>query len=121
MDDDSTNRLVLEDLLSGLGCHVDTAIDGEQALEAVLRQRYDVVLMDGSMPVMDGLRATRAIREHGGSLLSLPIIAMTAHAMAEDEQTFLQAGCDDYISKPISFDALFELLRRYVTLPSTES
>ncbi|MCA9649890.1 MAG: response regulator [Myxococcales bacterium] len=121
VDDDSTNRLVLEDLLSGLGCHVDTAIDGEQALEAVLRQRYDVVLMDGSMPVMDGLRATRAIREHGGSLLSLPIIAMTAHAMAEDEQTFLQAGCDDYISKPISFDALFELLRRYVTLPSTES
>lgn len=100
-------------LLERMGHHVDVAGDGEQALAAVRDSEYDVILMDCQMPVMDGYTAARAIRSLRGGRL-LPIIAMTANAMAEDRQRCLDAGMDDYLSKPISIERLHELLE---TLP----
>lgn len=87
------------------------ANDGEQGVAMALQQRPDLVLMDISLPVMDGYEATRRIREVHKSM---PIIGLSAHAMEGHKQKAQDAGCDDYLTKPINDSLLFEMLKRYL-------
>jgi len=115
VEDNSVNLLVAQRLLQVLGCEVVTATQGEQALEALHTQAFDLVLMDCQMPVVDGYEATRRWRAHEATLgvARLPIVAMTANAMAGDRERCLQAGMDDYLSKPINRETLQVVLARW--------
>jgi len=109
VEDNAVNRLVAIRLLERMGHHAEAVCDGQQAVAAVQRNAYDLLLMDCQMPVMDGYAATRAIRglEHGQRI---PIVAMTANALADDRQRCLDAGMDDFLSKPVSTQQLYSLL-----------
>jgi CheY-like chemotaxis protein len=111
VDDSQTNQFVAKKFLERLGCRVELATNGAEALDRVQREAFDVVFMDCQMPVMDGYEATRRIRqlERGPHL---PIVAMTAHAMTGDREKCLAAGMDDYVSKPLKSDLLLAALRR---------
>lgn len=87
------------------------ANDGEQGVAMALEQKPDLVLMDISLPVMDGYEATRRIRE---ARQNMPIIGLSAHAMEGHKQKAQDAGCDDYLTKPINDSLLFEMLKRYL-------
>ncbi|WP_414496440.1 ATP-binding protein [Stenotrophomonas maltophilia] len=115
VEDNTVNRMVAEQLLRVFQCEVRNAADGEQALGMLREGGMDVVLMDCQMPVLDGYAATRRWRaeETERGLARLPIIAMTANAMAGDRERCLQAGMDDYLSKPITRGTLHALLRRW--------
>ncbi len=113
VEDNEVNQEVGQALLKELGLRVEIAPDGAVALERVQRQAYDVVLMDMQMPVMDGLTATRGIRQLG-ALDDLPILAMTANAMAGDRERCLEAGMQDYIAKPIDPNDLMAKLLKWV-------
>jgi two-component system, sensor histidine kinase and response regulator len=115
VEDNDINQMIATALLEEVGIQVDVAEDGLQSLQKVQSGRYDAVLMDMQMPVMDGVEATREIRKLQG-LRELPIIAMTANAMEQDRQKCLDAGMDDFLSKPIEPDELFETLQRWVAL-----
>ncbi len=113
VDDVALNRTVALAFLQDTGVQVDIAVHGREAVEKVLAQPYDLVLMDIQMPEMDGLSATRAIRQEA-RLKHLPIIAMTAHAMEGDRQRSLDAGMQDHLTKPINPDALYAALLRWI-------
>ena len=100
VEDNEVNQMVASELLLQMGLEVDVACDGQVALEMVQREAYDLVLMDMQMPVMDGLTATRCIRALPG-FQTLPIVAMTASAMASDREACLEAGMNDHVPKPI--------------------
>ncbi|MDU8913698.1 ATP-binding protein [Aestuariicoccus sp. MJ-SS9] len=102
VEDNRINRIVLRDLLEKDGHQVDEAHDGQQGVEKVKRNSYDLVFMDISMPVLDGVEATRAIRRSEARGTRLPIIALTAHARLADKERFRAAGVDDILAKPIS-------------------
>ncbi|WP_305805301.1 ATP-binding protein [Stenotrophomonas sp. YIM B06876] len=115
VEDNPVNLLVAQKLLAVMGCHADTATNGEIALAKMAQQSYELVLMDCQMPVLDGYAATRRWREAEARLGSgrTPIIAMTANAMAGDRQRCLDAGMDDYLSKPVSREQLQACLQRW--------
>ena len=115
-EDNVTNQQVALGMLRKLGLHADTVADGSEAITALGTRPYDLVLMDVQMPEMDGLEATRRIRDTGSAVLrhDVPIIAMTAHAMQGDRERCLDAGMDDYITKPISPLALAEAIDRWL-------
>jgi PAS domain S-box-containing protein len=117
VEDSPVNQIVVVRTLERCGCRTDVAHNGRQALEMLSKQHYDAVLMDCQMPEMDGYEATAALRarENGGP--RTPVIAMTAHAMQGDREQCLDAGMDDYLSKPIQRDWLIDTLRRW--LPPT--
>jgi len=122
VEDNAVNQVLAVRLLEKRGHGVTVAGNGKEALTALEKDSFDLVLMDVQMPEMDGFEATAAIR--GLEKLSgnhLPIIAMTAHAMAGDRERCLQAGMDDYISKPIRPQELTELLMRYSAAPASEA
>ena len=100
-EDNTTNQMVARMLLEGLGHKVDVVNDGLEAVEAVKRRAYDLILMDVSMPVMDGIEASHRIREMGGPYGSVPIVALTANAMAADREACLRAGINRVVTKPI--------------------
>ncbi len=113
-EDNPINQKVALRMLQRWGCQVDAVENGQAAVDAVEREHYDIVLMDCQMPVMDGFEATDAIRtreeETGGRI---PIVALTANAMSGDRERCIEAGMDDYLSKPIKPDPLLETLRRW--------
>jgi signal transduction histidine kinase/ActR/RegA family two-component response regulator len=112
-DDNLPSRQFALFLLEGEGFQVDTVPNGAAAVEAVQRQRYDLVLMDSQMPVMTGFEATAAIRALEGEAARVPIIAVTAEAMRGDYDACLGAGMNDYVAKPIDADHLLGLVARY--------
>ncbi|MGO3127293.1 MAG: ATP-binding protein [Luteimonas sp.] len=116
VEDNPVNLMVGQRLLAVLGITCDTASNGEAALLRIAASRYDLVLMDCQMPVMDGYTATRRWREHEAadhSARRLPIIAMTANAMAGDRQKCLDAGMDDYLAKPVTRSELERCIHRW--------
>ncbi|MBI3892531.1 MAG: response regulator, partial [Candidatus Wallbacteria bacterium] len=115
VEDNEVNRLVATELLTRSGLVVSSANDGLEALKALEVGRFDVVLMDMQMPTMDGYEATRRIRS-AEETRHLPIVALTAHAMAGDRQRCLEAGANDYVTKPINPRKLFSALRKLVQL-----
>lgn len=100
-EDNTTNQMVARMLLEGLGHKVDVVNDGLEAVEAVRRRTYDLILMDISMPVMDGIEASHRIREMGEPYVSVPIVALTANAMSADQEACLSAGINRVVTKPI--------------------
>jgi signal transduction histidine kinase/DNA-binding response OmpR family regulator len=113
VEDNELNREVASGLLEEAPVTVSTADNGEVAIRMLNESKYDMVLMDMQMPVMDGLTATRAIRQNS-QFKDLPIIAMTANAMAGDREECLEAGMNDHLAKPIDPDNLFEALLRWI-------
>ncbi len=115
VEDHPMNRQLLQALLGKLGIQTITAENGQQALECLAKspERFDAVLMDVQMPVMDGIQATQRIREDA-RFADLPIIAVTANAMSDERTLCLQAGMQDYLSKPVNRQALHELLLRWI-------
>ncbi len=112
-EDDEMNRMVMASFLQPTGHRFRFAHDGREAIEATRQQRFDVILMDASMPLLDGVAATAAIRAtESGQGRHTPIIALTAHAMAGDRERYLNAGMDGYVSKPIDRQALFTEIDR---------
>jgi CheY-like chemotaxis protein len=95
-------------MLERAGYRVDVASNGMEAVDALHNRPYDVVLMDVQMPEMDGLEATRRIRELGGRSAETPIVAMTANAMQGDRERCLQAGMNDYLAKPLNHQTLLD-------------
>ena len=113
-EDSRANQLVAAAILSKAGYGVDTVVSGREALDAVQRRQYDLVLMDVQMPDMDGVEATRLIRALPGPEAAIPIIAMTANAMKGDRERLLAAEMNDYIAKPVDRAMLLETLGRWV-------
>ena len=116
VEDNEVNREVAVAVLTSLGCRVRVAPDGRQGVEILERESFDLVFMDCQMPVMDGFAATRAIRERERQQdenAPLPIIALTAHAMAQDREDCLAAGMDDHLSKPFARDEIREVIERW--------
>jgi two-component system sensor histidine kinase/response regulator len=111
VEDNEINQLMASELLIMGGLHVDIACNGREAVEMVGKNNYDIVLMDIQMPEMDGLTATRIIRE---SANTIPILALTAHALAIDREKSLEAGMNDHITKPIDQSTLFTALARWL-------
>jgi len=112
-EDNEINQQVARELLEKLGLRVTIVANGREAVQAVEQQAFDAVFMDLQMPIMGGLEATRAIRRHD-HLQQLPIIAMTANAMAGDREACLAAGMNDHVAKPIELKELVETLNRWV-------
>jgi CheY-like chemotaxis protein/HPt (histidine-containing phosphotransfer) domain-containing protein len=119
-EDNLVNQKVALKALEKLGYAADVANDGAQALQATREKRYDLVLMDVQMPVMDGMEATRQIRDaQSGSLNpGVIIVALTAHAMAGDKQRCLDNGMDDYLAKPIKAAELHEMIGKWMSAPA---
>jgi PAS domain S-box-containing protein len=113
VEDNDINQQVASELLRDCGLVVDVADNGRQALERLAGADYELVLMDMQMPVMDGLDATRAIRAQP-RWRGLPVVAMTANAMAEDRQRCLDAGMNDFVAKPIEPERLFRVLTQWL-------
>jgi len=112
VEDNEMNRKVIIKMLTSRNMKCDVALDGKEAYQAVSNKHYDVILMDCQMPVMDGYEATRKIREAGIDSKCTRIIAMTANVMVGDREKCLKAGMDDYISKPINFEIMFQMIAR---------
>jgi CheY-like chemotaxis protein len=118
-EDNAVNQTLAVRLLEKRGHEVVVSENGEAALEALNKQNFDLILMDIQMPQMNGLQATEAIRcKELTSGKHIPIIAMTAHAMAGDKERCLEAGMDAYISKPIRVDDLFSAIEEVFLTPA---
>ena len=110
VEDNEINRQVVREMLRNLGHRVAEAVDGLSGVEMAKSEQFDLILMDISMPVMDGREATRAIRSSSGASANVPIVALTANVMAEERTLFLEDGMDDVLSKPLTKRALSALM-----------
>ncbi len=113
VEDNSINQIIAEELLQSVGYTIDIANNGQEALDMLDKKHYDIVLMDIQMPIMDGLTATKAIREKP-QFAKLPIVAMSAHAMIGDREKSLKYGMNDHITKPISPNILYRTLNYWL-------
>ena len=123
VEDNATNQLVIEGLLRALGITVDLAGNGEEAIATLQSvSKHDLVFMDCQMPVLDGYQATRKIRSKASAVTNseIPIIAMTANAMAGDKQKCLDVGMNDYLSKPIEADKVIKMLNKWLPTENKE-
>ncbi|MGE0617104.1 MAG: response regulator [Bacteriovoracia bacterium] len=117
VEDNSVNQLLALTMLKKMGYSAQAVANGREAYDAVMKNPYDLVLMDCQMPEMDGFEATRLIRKwEAGSGRRIPIVALTANAMKDDRDLCLEAGMDDYVSKPIKKEVLAEVLARWMKL-----
>ena len=107
VEDNEMNRDMLSRRLERKGYQIVIAVNGQQAIDFAAAEKPDLILMDMSLPVMDGWEATRRLKA-GAATKQIPIIALTAHAMPEDERKSREAGCDDYDTKPIELPRLLE-------------
>lgn len=112
IEDTEDNRTILRDLFRSVGYTVIEATTGEDGVAAAHRERPDLILMDIQLPVIDGYEATRRIKA-APDLAHIPIIAVTSHALSDDERKARAAGCDDYVAKPFSPRALLAKVRSY--------
>jgi len=117
-EDNPINQKLMVKMLENQGYRVDIAANGQEAVEALRNLPYDLVLMDAQMPELDGVEATRQIRQMNGQLAEMPIIAVTAHALKGDRERFLQAGMNDYLSKPVSKTVLLEKIEHWTAARS---
>jgi CheY-like chemotaxis protein len=113
-EDDRVNQFVATKQLQALGLSADLATNGHEVLKALEQESYPLILMDCQMPEMDGLEATRIIRDKGYSATDLPIIALTAHAFEEDRERCLQAGMNDFLSKPVLLQDLRDTVIKWL-------
>jgi CheY-like chemotaxis protein len=111
VEDNKDNMTLIVDVLSSLDYDVLQAADGQQGVEMAQAEKPDLILMDLSLPRMDGWTATRLLKDDEATK-AIPVIALTAHAMIGDRERALEAGCDDYLSKPLD---LMELARKLTT------
>ena len=111
VEDNEMNRDILSRRLSRRGYVVVFAMDGQQGVEMGRSEKPDIILMDMSLPVMDGWEATRRIKSDD-AMRNVPVIGLTAHAMSGDREKALKAGCDDYDTKPVELDRLIEKIER---------
>lgn len=114
VEDNEMNRDMLSRRLKRKGYDVIVAVDGAEGLTKATTEHPDLVLMDMSLPVMDGWQATQKLREHPIGK-GLPVIALTAHAMASDREKALEAGCDDYDTKPVDLPRLLDKIQALLT------
>jgi two-component system cell cycle response regulator DivK len=114
VEDFEDSRFMMLRLLEMAGYRVLEASDGEQAVELAVQKRPALILMDLSLPKLDGLAATRKIRRHKG-MGKVPIVAVSAHDAPESRIEALEAGCDEYVTKPIDLDHLSALLKRLLS------
>jgi signal transduction histidine kinase/CheY-like chemotaxis protein/HPt (histidine-containing phosphotransfer) domain-containing protein len=112
-EDTIDNQRLLSMYIHKSGGHVDIANNGQEAVEAALANNYDLILMDMQMPIMDGMQAVKILREKA---YNKPIAALTANAMKKDREYCLDAGCDDFLAKPVDRNQFFELLKKYLTV-----
>lgn len=117
VEDNSINQEVACAILQAVDVHVDVADNGQEALDMAQQHPYDIILMDIQMPGMDGITATQKLREQAWGK-NIPILAMTAHAMTGDREKALEAGMNDYLTKPINPENLYETLRRWLPTPA---
>ena len=115
VEDNEINQIIAQELLCEAGYSVDIAANGQEAVNIIKQNHYDLVLMDIQMPVMDGLTATREIRNEN-KFQNLPIVAMSAHAMAGDKEKSINNGMNDHITKPISPDILYATVDKWINL-----
>lgn len=120
VEDFEDSRFMMRRLLEMAGYSVVEASDGEQAVELAVQERPALILMDLSLPKLDGLAATRTIRQHK-TMGKVPIIAVSAHDAPESRIEALEAGCDEYVTKPIDFDQLDRLLKRLLSKDVTRT
>ena len=117
VEDNEMNRDMLSRRLIRKGYEVVMALDGQQAVEAAGAQKPDLILMDMSLPVIDGWEATRQIKA-APETRAIPVIALTAHAMSDDREKALQAGCDDYDTKPVDLPRLLDKITGLLARPA---
>lgn len=120
VEDYVINQQTTKGLLELMNCEVDIAESGEDALEKIKNENYDLIIMDIQMPDMDGYEATQKIRDNEGNKKHTPIIALTANVMEGDQEKCIEAGMDDYLSKPIRGAELERMLLKYLTEQAVE-
>ena len=111
VEDNEMNRDMLSRRLTRRGFQVIFAVDGQQGVDLARRERPDIILMDMSLPVIDGWEATRRVKSDDATR-SVPVIGLTAHAMAGDREKAIEAGCDDYDTKPVELERLIGKMER---------
>jgi CheY-like chemotaxis protein len=114
IEDDEMSRDMLSRRLERRGYEIVAGVDGEQAVALACSERPDIILMDMSLPLMDGWEATRKIKEMPATK-AIPVIALTSHAMAGDREKALAAGCDEYSTKPIDLQILLGLIEQFIS------
>jgi len=112
-EDNMDNRIIYATMLNHVGYRVVEANNGAEAVRMAREDRPDIILMDISMPVMDGYEATRVLKNDPGTR-EIPIIAVTAHAMVTDRDAAKEAGCDDYVSKPVEPQVIRSVVERWI-------
>lgn len=115
VEDNPMNRDMLSRRLAKRGYRILTAEDGKSGVDIAIEQQPDMILMDINLPIMDGLEATRTLKNDPATK-SIPIIGLTAHARVEDRDDAIKSGCDEYESKPVEFDRLIEKIETLFSL-----
>ena len=120
VEDNELNRDMLSRRLIRRDYEVVMAVDGQQGVEMAIEQKPDLILMDMSLPVLDGWAATRQLKANAATA-GIPVIALTAHAMDGEREKCLQAGCDDFDTKPVEFKRLLEKIKHWLSRGSAGS